>query len=149
MHNHLNVLHADDDAEDRWLFREGIREVDSSISLTQFEDGSSLLDYLVQDVSQAMTGHLIICDMQMPLVGGIRLLETIKQPGPWMDTPVIIFSTSSYERDIQECLSKGAAAFFTKPSTHSENLSVIRQMISRYSVKVSPLLSSAVPLTTG
>lgn len=149
MHDRLHVLHADDDAEDRWLFREGILEVDSSISLTQFEDGSGLLDYLVLADSPAPLVHLIICDMQMPLVGGIRLLEAIKQPGPWRDTPVIIFSTSSFERDIRECLAKGAAAFFSKPSTHAENLSVIRQMIARYSLQVSPPLAPAVPLTSG
>lgn len=140
MHNCLHVLHADDDAEDRWLFREGILEVDATVSLVQFEDGTDLLHYLTAPSSATPVVHLIICDMQMRQVGGLGLLQTIKTLEAWKEVPVIIFSTSSFELDIQQCLAKGAAAFFSKPGTYSENLAVIRQMISTASVRMaSPL----------
>lgn len=130
MHNSLHILHADDDTEDRWLFREGILEVDSSVSLTQFEDGKDLLDCLVGASAGTLAVHLIICDMQMPQMGGIGLLEAVKRLEAWKDTPIIIFSTSSFERDVMQCLAKGAAAFFSKPGTYSENLVVIQKMIT-------------------
>lgn len=130
MHNRLHVLHADDDAEDRWLFREGLLEVDATVALEQFEDGTDLIDYLTHPASALPVVHLIICDMQMNQMGGIRLLETIKTIEAWKHIPVIIFSTSSFERDVQLCLAKGAAAFFSKPGTHAENLSIIRKMLS-------------------
>lgn len=137
MHNSLHVLHADDDAEDRWLFREGIREVDSSVLLTQFEDGKDLFDFLVGTSADSLAVHLIICDMQMPQMGGIGFLEAIRQLEVWKDTPVIIFSTSSFERDVKQCLARGAAAFFSKPGTHSENLAVIQKMITHCSLQVT------------
>ena len=130
MHNRLHVLHADDDAEDRWLFREGILEVDATVALEQFEDGSDLLHYLTRLAPAVPVVHLIICDMQMNQMGGIRLLEIIKANDAWKTVPVIIFSTSSFERDVQHCLAKGAAAFFSKPGTYSDNLAVIRKMLS-------------------
>jgi CheY-like chemotaxis protein len=130
MHHSLHVLHADDDAEDRWLFREGLVAVDSRVCLTQFEDGKDLLHFLHGLSPGAPAVHLIICDMQMSQVGGIGLLEAIKQLDGWKETPVVIFSTSSFERDIRQCLAKGATAFYSKPGTYSENLSVIRQLLT-------------------
>lgn len=130
MHDSLHVLHADDDTEDRWLFREGLLEVDPHVLLTQFEDGKNLLDFLAAAAAPCPAVHLIICDMQMPQMGGLSLLEAVKQLEAWKDTPVIIFSTSSFERDISQCLARGAAAFFSKPGTYSENLRVIRQMLA-------------------
>lgn len=141
MHNRLHVLHADDDAEDRWLFREGILEVDATVALEQFEDGTDLLRYLTRPASATPVVHLIICDMQMRQVGGLGVLQAIKALDAWKEVPVIIFSTSSFEGDIQQCLAKGAAAFFSKPGTYSENLATIRQMISAASLPVTtPLL---------
>ena len=139
MPHKLYVLHADDDAEDRWLFREGLLEVDSTVSLTQFEDGRDLLDFLVLETSSLPVVHLIICDMQMPRIGGISLLAAIKQLQNWKDVPVIIFSTSSFEKDVSLCLAKGAAAFFSKPGTYSENLSVIRQMLTHCKLQMTSL----------
>lgn len=141
MHHSLHLLHADDDSEDRWLFREGVMEVDSRISLLQFEDGRDLLDYLVRDPFDTPVVHLIVCDMQMAQMGGIGFLEAIKQLDAWKNTPVIIFTTSSFERDMKQCLAMGAAAFFSKPDTYSENLAVIRQMLTHNShPKTAPLV---------
>jgi CheY-like chemotaxis protein len=140
MHHSLHILHADDDAEDRWLFREGIVAVDSHVCLTQFEDGKDLLHFLHGSACGVLVVHLIICDMQMSQVGGIGLLEAIKQLDGWKETPVVIFSTSSFERDIRQCLAKGAAAFYTKPGTYSENLSVIRQMLTHSRLQLTTSL---------
>lgn len=96
----------------------------------QFEDGKDLLHFLHGPSLGPTAVHLIICDMQMSQVGGIGLLEAIKQLDGWKETPVVIFSTSSFERDIRQCLAKGAAAFYSKPGTYSENLLVIRQMLT-------------------
>lgn len=141
MHKPLQVLHVDDDMEDRWFFREGILEVDATILLTQFEDGTDLLNYLLGAASGAPEVHLIVCDMQMNQMGGIGLLEAIKQLDAWKDIPVVIFSTSSFEGDMKQCLSKGAAAFFSKPGTYGENLLVIRQMLRQYSLQPAATLA--------
>lgn len=141
MYKPLHVLHADDDTEDRWFFREGILEVDAAILLTQFEDGTDLLHYLQGATPATPEVHLIVCDMQMNQMGGIGLLEAIKKMDAWKHIPVVIFSTSSFERDIHHCLSKGAAAFFSKPGTYAENLLVIRQMLRQYSLQPATSLT--------
>lgn len=123
-------MHADDDPEDRWLFLESINGLEENISLTQFEDGADLLIYLDQLAPEQHPVCAIVSDMQMPLMGGISLLQVIKKLPHWKDVPFIIFSTSSFREDVDRCQKHGADAFFTKPSTFLENKTVISQIIA-------------------
>ncbi|ANE51798.1 response regulator [Flavisolibacter tropicus] len=127
----LHILHADDDAEDRWIFQDGLTEYDATIGLTQFEDGCHLLTYIETLQPDAHTQYTIVCDMQMPNMSCLDVLSRIKQLHVWKEVPFIIFSTSSLIEDIQKCMGSGALAFYSKPNTFAENLRVISEMILR------------------
>lgn len=129
MEINLHILHADDDAEDRWLVKDGFLEIDPAIQLTQFEDGVDVIQFLDQLAADDVPVDAIICDMQMPLMGGLSLLDTIKNSLRWKHLPVIVYTTSSTRFDHNVCIEGGAAAFYSKPSTYAENLSILNEMI--------------------
>jgi CheY-like chemotaxis protein len=125
----IHILHADDDPEDRWLLKDGLQEIDPNIQLTQFADGVEIMDFLNRLTPGSTPVHAIICDMQMPLMGGASLLNNIKKSAQWKHLPVIIFSTSSSRFDHNLSIENGAAAFFSKPSTYAENLAILNEII--------------------
>lgn len=70
----------------------------------------------------------IFLDLNMPRINGIQGLREIKQTSLLNNIPVIIYSTSSSKKDMQETLQLGASYFLTKKSNFEElrkELSVI------------------------
>ncbi|GAB4093726.1 response regulator [Flaviaesturariibacter terrae] len=131
----LHILHADDDADDRWIFEDGLKQC-GDLLLTQFDDGEPLLEY-IRKLGASLAGSIaVICDMQMRRLGGVDVLQQVKQIPGCEKIPVIIFSTSSFSEDIRVCMEKGALGFYSKPNTVHESMRVIGSMIESIAAKV-------------
>lgn len=128
MNKAIHLLHADDDEEDRWIFRDAAYEANPSLVLTQFADGQELLRYL-EEIADTDALLAIACDMQMPLVGGLVVLEKIGQRYSHRRIPIVILSTSSSPMDIKKSMDLGATAFLTKPLTYREYMKIVEQII--------------------
>lgn len=109
------VLLIDDDPDDRDIFCEALHEVDVSAQCIAVQDGAEALGML-----QSHDGALpdfIFLDLNMPRLNGQQCLSEIKKTGSLLHIPVIIYTTSKQQQDIDETRSLGAAYFITKPNT--------------------------------
>lgn len=120
----LTFLLADDDADDKTLFCEALAEIDSSIVCHTASDGKEALAILSE--KQIEKPSIIFLDINMPVMDGWQCLGRIKQNNDHRDIPVIMYSTSSYQRDIELALESGAFCFFTKPSDYRELRNILR-----------------------
>ncbi|MGD9650487.1 MAG: response regulator, partial [Dongiaceae bacterium] len=59
---------------------------------------------------------LILLDINMPRMNGFELLEKMRQEQYLSNIPVIMCTTSNYDKDIQKAKSLGAIAYMTKPA---------------------------------
>jgi two-component system, response regulator len=75
--------------------------------------GEDALGYL-QTTSDARPG-LILLDLNMPGLDGRKTLQLIKADAKLRDIPVVVLTTSSDERDIQQCYAAGANTYIQKP----------------------------------
>src|SRR6202795_3032328 len=57
---------------------------------------------------------LILLDMIMPKRNGFEVLNALKQDAATAQIPVIILSSLGQDRDVQQAMDSGAAAYFTK-----------------------------------
>jgi len=115
-------LLVDDDEDDREIFCLALADADPSVKCIQAKDGLEALN-LLKD--RSFVPDYIFLDLNMPLMNGKECLEEIRKQRHLNEVPVIIFSTSSSEKDILETKNLGASAFIKKPpltSTLSKNL---------------------------
>ncbi|MRX41748.1 response regulator [Flavobacterium sp. LC2016-23] len=110
-----NIYLADDDDDDRSMFVEALQEVDSSVILTQAEDGKQLLEILHSDPDPLP--EVIFLDINMPKVDGFECLEQIKQDTNLKKLPIVMLSTSSDPVTIDKALELGASVYAVKPSS--------------------------------
>ena len=71
-----------------------------------------------KDALAKLTGqkvHLIISDVNMPVMDGITFLKNVKQMPAYKFTPVIMLTTESEESKKREGQSAGARAWVVKP----------------------------------
>lgn len=59
--------------------------------------------------------HLVITDINMPDINGLELISFIKKSEAHRDTPILIISTASSERDRERGMSLGASGYLLKP----------------------------------
>ncbi len=141
------VLMADDDPEDILLIRDAIKEVAPTITFKSVTDGQGLMDYLSFAVDRTGSAknpcpELIFLDLNMPKKSGFEVLNEIKNNPGLRGIPVVIFSTSSSEQDIDLSYQMGANTFIPKPQTYEELLTVMSQALN-YWFGISRLPSCA------
>lgn len=73
---------------------------------------------------------LIIADLNMPILDGIGMLESLKQDESTKNIPVIIFTGSTAEQQ-QKALDAGATTVLSKPVMRQDLIQVVDSILSR------------------
>jgi DNA-binding NtrC family response regulator len=114
MTEQLNVLLADDDADDRFFFEDALKLTPISSELNTVEDGDKLMKYLDANLNQLP--DVLFLDLNMPKKNGTECLQEIKSSQTLKNLPVIIYSTSMHEDTADDLYKKGAHYYFKKAS---------------------------------
>jgi len=123
----LKIVIADDDPDDQELLQLAFQEEAPRALLQPFFDGQDMIRYLnLQD--QANLPHLIILDYNMP-TRGPEVLTYLKNHPHLQQIPALIWSTSSDPFFTNECLRKGAGAFYEKPMDYRQFRPLVRLML--------------------
>jgi len=111
----MNIVLADDDADDRFLFDEAISELDIKTKLSLFNDGKALMDYLL--LPNTVLPEIVFLDLNMPIKNGMQCLKEIRAHNNLKELCVVIYSTSSSEEDIENTFINGANVYINKPNS--------------------------------
>jgi CheY-like chemotaxis protein len=139
----INILLAEDDADDRYLINEALDESGVSCQLFIVEDGDELLDYLqrrgkYQDEQAWPQPSLILLDLNMPRLDGREALSLIKTNPELRGIPIVVLTTSRAEEDVLRTYSLGVSGFITKPVSFT-GLREVMETISKYWLKTVEL----------
>jgi len=120
----------DDDIDDQEIFLSVLGEVAPSIRCYTASNGREAINKL--ETSQ-VTPDLIFLDLNMPLMNGKQFLKACSLLDKCRNIPVIILTTSSDKRSIEETRQLGARDYITKPDKFSAWGAIIKEKITAYS----------------
>lgn len=118
MKNKTKLLIVDDDADDRQLFIDAVKDFDEDIVCVSAKDGKDALD-LLNDLNTSLPDYIFL-DLRMPRFNGKRCLMEIKKNERLKEIPVIIYTTSRELEDSKELKEMGAIHFISKPANPEE-----------------------------
>ncbi len=72
---------------------------------------------------------LLVLDINMPEVTGIDMLEFVRRRREFKDIPVVMLSSETADRQVDEALALGANAYIFKPVTLEELENAVRQAL--------------------
>jgi DNA-binding response OmpR family regulator len=121
----MEVLLVEDNAGDAVLIRQILTDATVPVNLHIARDGEQAITIL--NDAHFHPG-LIILDLNIPRISGSVLLERWKA----MDTPVVVFSSTSSERERERALSLGAREFIQKPSDLDSFTQALYGIVQRY-----------------
>ena len=132
---------TDDDADDRQLFTEALAEVDGSVeclTVGSVKESLALLD-------QGYRPDLFFVDINLPEMNGWECLRMMKKKGLLEDVPVVMYSTSSHQKDVETCRELGALGLITKPSDYEK----LKEMLTRVTGAVKNSLAGGHRVSRG
>ena len=130
------VLMAEDDADDRLLAQDAFTECQVPHELLFVENGEELLDYLHRrggyaEKSRSPRPTLILLDLNMPKKDGREALREIRSDPNLRRIPIVVFTTSSADADVECVYELGANSCITKPASFDALVGVM-QVLCRY-----------------
>jgi CheY-like chemotaxis protein len=113
------VLIAEDDEGHFLLTKRCLLEAGFNNEIIWFVDGQETLDffYSVEDGTRCNKSrkYLLLLDIRMPKVDGLKVLEKIKQDAQLAQISVVIVTTSKDPRQAEECYKLGCDGHVVKP----------------------------------
>ena len=73
---------------------------------------------------------LILLDVRMPVMNGHETLKILKTTEDYKNIPVILFTVSIYNEDVQKGRELGADAYLPKPFSAKRLISCIQEILS-------------------
>jgi CheY-like chemotaxis protein len=145
----ISILVADDDADDRMMIEDALRENRLANDLYFVEDGEELMDRLLHrekysDASKYPRPGLILLDLNMPKKDGREALAEIKGNPGLRGIPVVVLTTSKAEEDVYRTYNLGVNSFITKSVTFDGLVTLTREL-GRYWFEIVELPGTTSP----
>ncbi len=95
------------------------------VRVTEAEDG-------VDGLRKLATGKfdLVITDINMPIMDGLKLVKRIRSDATHKDVPIIVITTEGSTEDRQRAMSLGATAYITKPIQAPQVIAKVKELLS-------------------
>ncbi|MCX7793286.1 MAG: response regulator [Thermodesulfovibrionales bacterium] len=119
------ILVVEDSPTMRQLISFAMKRIQNS-KVIEATDGVDALKKLSQEKVD-----LILADINMPVMDGLKLLSLIRSNPSYKDIPVIMITTEGAEEDRKKALSIGANAYLTKPIQTQELIKLVNEFINK------------------
>jgi CheY-like chemotaxis protein len=120
-----SIIVADDDIDDRLFLEDVLREVAPTKSVSSVKDGQELLSLFTHFVPD-----LLFLDLEMPRKNGLECLKEMRNNPVTQDLPVVVFSSTNREYNIDVAYEMGAHLFFSKPSSYEDLKQAVQAILA-------------------
>jgi len=125
--NEYRVLIIDDLEEVHIQIKQALNDLEYEI-ISSYNADEGLMQF------QIYKPQIIILDLRMPGIDGVKLLERL-EPETDSNFAVIIISGYGTDDDIAKCYELGASAFLHKPLKHVEIKSLVKNLMQRLELR--------------
>jgi len=72
---------------------------------------------------------IIITDINMPVMDGLKLVRRVRAEGPHQQVPIMIITTEGAEEDRQRALALGATCYIAKPIQAPQVINKVKELL--------------------
>ena len=128
----VSILLIEDDPGDTRLVKEALSVCQVPVQLTLAADGERALSL---SMTEEIKPDLVILDLSIPKVSGLAVLEQYQPKGK---PPVVVFSSTWGQTDIQRALALGAREVVHKPMDMQAFMDAVCGMVRKWTAGYPP-----------
>jgi two-component system response regulator len=112
------ILFVDDNPDDVSLLEAAFAQCRAGVELHSVQNGVQAYDFLSKrgEHWNAPTPDLILLDLNLPVRDGRAVLREFQKDPIWRRIPVVVFSSTHRQEEIDECYRLGACLYVVKPA---------------------------------
>jgi two-component system chemotaxis response regulator CheY len=95
-----------------------------NMAVTEADDGISGLKRLASE-----RFDIIITDINMPIMDGLKLVKRVRMDERHKDVPVIVITTEGSVEDRERAMALGASAYITKPIQAPQVIAKVKELL--------------------
>jgi CheY-like chemotaxis protein len=130
------LLLVEDNPDDARIVGRALGELGVEAELLHLRDAEAALAYLRSPATAKPA--LILLDLNLPGMGGVKLLETIKTDPALAEIAVVVLSTSDERRDIVDSFDLSVAGYIVKPADYASLVEALRIVQDYWSLNHLP-----------
>jgi len=141
--NMPEILIVEDNKYDVEFMLKALEKYKLTEKIKIFQDGGEALNYIL--ASGKYSGFdacrklkVIILDLQLPKVGGLDVLQGIRANENTRMIPVVVFSSSTEDRDRIESYRLGANSYIVKPISYENFVNTAAEIASYWMLQNIP-----------
>ncbi len=115
--SNFNILLVEDNPSDQMIARETLEDLSYNGGLHAVDDGEQALQFLKKSgsYSESPRPDLILLDLNIPRLNGKEVLKKLKTDDELRSIPIIVLTTSTHPKDIDDCYQMNANCYLVKP----------------------------------
>lgn len=125
----INILLVDDDEDDLFFAQRALAKSNLPNNTYMVYNGIELFDYLKHrgkyTPENAPRPDIILLDLNMPKMNGTEALRELRSHAELAHIPVILFTTSGAEQDINTSYKLGANSYIKKPGDFNKLVEIM------------------------
>lgn len=120
--------------DDSSFIRSGVSDelTKAGFQVVTANNGKDALDKL----ESGTTPDLIISDLEMPILGGMEFLRTLRQHDIWHSIPFVVMTSMADQGTIRRLYRAGAAAYIPKPFNAPHLVHTVEKLLSDNFIKL-------------
>lgn len=120
------ILLVDDSMVIRKMLRRVLTDCKLAIEeVVEASDGAQALEMLATHKVD-----LVLCDVNMPVMGGLEFLEAVQGHAEWSSIPVVMVTTEGAQDSVLKAVRLGAKGYIRKPFTHDEVKQKLHELLA-------------------
>lgn len=122
------ILHIDDDVDDHEMLQDALLGLSPAVQVAFARDGRAGVDYLQRAKEENALPHLVVLDINMPIMDGKKTLEIIRADSYFDNLPVVVFTSGNNKLDVGYFTSRNIEVI-SKPHTNSALNSIAKRLL--------------------
>ncbi len=120
------IVLAEDDPGHARLIEKNLRAIITN-KIVRFGNGQEALEYLCRE-EQATQQHMLLLDLNMPVMDGYQVLRRLKEDPRTVLIPVIVLTTTDDPAEIRRCYDLGCNAYVVKSADYEQFTEAMRRL---------------------
>ena len=123
----FSIVIVDDDADDFYLTSLAL---EAACTVSRIEHIATIEEWQSYWTEPQSIPSLVLMDLRFPVTTGLELLNELKQHPCYRVMPVVMWSGSANQDEVQACYEAGAASFIQKPTSIDKLKQQMRSLCS-------------------
>ena len=128
----IDSLYAEDSPTDAEVTLRALRKANLANNLRWVKDGQEALDVLLNAgpsvVHVRSMPRLVLLDLKMPKIDGLKVLRVMRSTESTRTIPVVLLTSSAEEGDLSRSYTLGVNSYFVKPIDFVSLSAVVAQL---------------------